>query len=50
MNTIDIWQDIEELRAELANCHLTRKQRIGTQRRIEALLAEVERRSREGEA
>jgi hypothetical protein len=47
-NTISIWQDLEEQRAELAACHLTRKQRRDTKRRIEALLAEAERQRREG--
>jgi len=50
-NSISIWKDLEEQRAEIANCRLTRKQRLATERRIEALLAEIERqRNREGEA
>jgi hypothetical protein len=47
---MNILQDLEEQRAELASCQLTRKQRIETERRIDALLAEIERRSQEGEA
>ena len=49
MNTIDIWQDIDELRAELAHCHLTHKERHWTECRIEALLAEAADRAHEEE-
>ena len=40
---------LAELRAELAHCILTRKERRESQRRLEELFAEAERRSREAE-
>ncbi len=40
----DIHADIAELRAELSDCILTRQERAATLRRLETLLAEVERR------
>ncbi|MGR9426272.1 hypothetical protein [Rhizobium leguminosarum] len=43
----DIYQEIAEQRAELASCILTRKERKETQARLEAALAEAERRRRE---
>lgn len=46
---LDIYAEIAELRAELAHCILTRKERRESQRRLEELLAEAERRSREAE-
>lgn len=42
----DIYAEIAELRAELADCILTRKERAETQHRLEEALAEAERRSR----
>jgi predicted CoA-binding protein len=51
MDTIDIWRNIDELRAELRQCILTRKERRWTELRIEALLAEAaDRAHKEGEA
>ncbi|WP_371349453.1 hypothetical protein [Ancylobacter sp. IITR112] len=46
---LDIYAEIAELRAELAHCIFTCKQRRESQRRLEELLAEAERRSREAE-
>lgn len=45
----DIYAEIAEQRAELMYCILTRKERIETQRRLDAALAEAERREREAE-
>ena len=45
----DIYQEIAEQRAELMGCILTRKERKETQQRLEAALAEAERRLREEE-
>lgn len=42
----DIYQEIAEQRAELMYCILTRKERRETQERLEAALAEAERRLR----
>ena len=42
-NTICIHQEIAELRAELAECILTRKERAETQARLDQLLAEADR-------
>jgi hypothetical protein len=46
---LDIHAEIAELRAELAHCILTRKGRAETLRRLDDLLAEVERQHREAE-
>ena len=43
----DIYQEIAEQRAELMHCPMTRKERKEVQRRLEAALAEAERRLRE---
>jgi hypothetical protein len=40
----DIHADIVELRAELSDCILTRRERAATLRRLEGLLTEVARR------
>ncbi|MGT2440994.1 hypothetical protein ACU4GH_40210 (plasmid) [Bradyrhizobium betae] len=45
----DIYQEIAEQRAELMSCMLTRKERKETQARLNAALAEAERRLREDE-
>lgn len=45
----DIHADIAELRAELAECILTRRERAATLQRLEALLAEVARRRKDVE-
>ena len=45
----DIYQEIAEQRAELMHCPMTRKERKEAQRRLEAALAEAERRLREEE-
>lgn len=45
----DIYAEIAEQRAELMYCFLTRKERIATQRRLDAALAEAARREREVE-
>ena len=45
----DIHADIAELRAELSDCILTRRERTASLRRLETLLAEVERRRHEAE-
>lgn len=45
----DIYQEIAEQRAELMGCILTRKERKEAQQRLEAALAEAERRLREEE-
>jgi hypothetical protein len=42
-NFFDIHAEIAELRAELAECILTRRERATTLRRLETLLVEVER-------
>lgn len=42
-NFFDIHAEIAELRAELSDCILTRRERATTLRRLEALLAEAER-------
>lgn len=44
MQTIDILTEIEQLRAELQDCALTRKERRDSERRIKHLRAEVRRR------
>lgn len=46
---LDIHAEITELRAELAHCILTRKERRDGLRRLEELLTEAERRGREAE-
>ena len=46
----DIYADIAELRAELAECILTRKERVETQARLDQLLAEADRRRETEEA
>ncbi|ETR79473.1 MULTISPECIES: hypothetical protein [Hyphomicrobiales] len=46
-NVHDIYAEIAELRAELAHCILTRKERRETQQRLDQALAEAERRQRE---
>ena len=45
----DIYAEIAELRAELAYCILTRKERRETQQRLKQALTEAERRLREAE-
>ncbi len=45
----DIHAEIAELRAELADCILTREEHAGALRRLEELLAEVARRREEEE-
>lgn len=45
----DIYQDIAEQRAELMYGYLTRKERKEARKRLEAALAEAERRLREEE-
>lgn len=42
-NFFDIHAEIAELRAELADCILTRRERAATLQRLETLLAEVAR-------
>lgn len=42
----DIYAEIAELRAELAHCILTRKERRETQLRLDRALVEAERRQR----
>lgn len=49
-NAFDIYADIAELRAELAECILTRKERAETQARLDQLLAEADRRRETEEA
>ena len=50
MNEIhDIYQEIAELRAELSDCILTRKERKETQQRLQEAVAEAERRRGEAE-
>ena len=46
---LDIYAEIAELRAELAECFLTRKERAETLRRLQEALAEAERRRHEAE-
>lgn len=46
-NFFDIHADIAVLRAELAECILTRRERAATLKRLEALLAEVACRQKE---
>ncbi|MFC3207574.1 MULTISPECIES: hypothetical protein [Hyphomicrobiales] len=48
-NVHDIYAEIAELRAELAHCILTRKERRETQQRLDQALTEAERREREAE-
>lgn len=48
-NSFDIHAEIAELRAEITNCLLTREELADALRRLEDLLAEVERRRREEE-
>lgn len=48
-DSFDIHAEIAELRAEIANCLLTREELTEALRRLEELLAEVERRRREEE-
>ncbi|HEV2575454.1 MAG TPA: hypothetical protein VGU72_27215 [Beijerinckiaceae bacterium] len=45
----DIYAEIAELRAELAHCILTRRERHETQERLDQALVEAERRQRETE-
>jgi hypothetical protein len=45
----DIYAEIAELRAELAHCILTRKERRETQQRLDRALTEAEHRQREAE-
>ncbi|HQS45147.1 MAG TPA: hypothetical protein PK706_01840 [Xanthobacteraceae bacterium] len=45
----DIYQEIAEQRAELMHCYMTSKERKEAQKRLEAALAEAERRLREEE-
>lgn len=47
---IDLDREISDLRAELQGCVLTRKERRDSEHRLEQALAEVRRRSEEGEA
>lgn len=49
-NAFDIYADIAALRAELAECILTRKERTETQARLDQLLAEVDWRRETEEA
>ena len=49
-NAFDIYADIAELRAELAECILTRKESAETQARLDQLLAEADRRRETEEA
>jgi len=49
-NTICIYQEIAELRAELAECILTRRELAETQARLAQLLAEADRRRETEEA
>lgn len=46
-NITDIYQEIAEQRAELMHCYMTRKERREAQHRLDAALAEAERRLRE---
>ncbi len=46
----DIYADIAELRAEIAECILTRKERAEAQARLDQLLAEADRRRETEEA
>lgn len=48
-DSFDIHAEIAELRAEIADCLLTREELTEALRRLEDLLAEVERRRREEE-
>ena len=48
-NVHDIYAEIAELRAELAQCILTRKERREAQQRLDQALTEAERRQREAE-
>jgi len=47
-NVHDIYAEIAELRAELAHCILTRKERRETQQRLDQALTEAERRGARG--
>ncbi|MFC5422714.1 hypothetical protein ACFPOB_24430 [Bosea eneae] len=49
-SAFDIYADIAELRAELAECILTRTERAETQARLDQLLAEADRRRETEEA
>ncbi len=49
-NAFDIYAEIAELRAELAECILTRRERAETQVRLDQLLAEADRRRETEEA
>ena len=49
-NAFDIYAEIGELRAELAECILTRKERAETQARLDQLLAEADRQRETEEA